>query len=118
MPNFELKNDTVATIPIETTDSAGTVEPAPSGDVFTVVSSAPASLGAAIGATAAGGPAVVLTPLVQASPGISVTVSDSDGLQQYVQLVDVVPDTSDTNVILDVADAVLASQPAPANPGP
>ena len=118
MPNFELPNDEVVTIPIETTNQAGVVEPVPAGDVFTVTSSLPNSLGAAIGTTAAGGPAVVLTPLVQASPGITITVSDSAGLAQYVQIVDIVADVTDTNIILDVADATHTSQPVPAATGP
>jgi hypothetical protein len=118
VPNFELPNDEVVTIPIQTTDSAGTVEPVPTGDVFTAVSSLPASLGVAIGATASGSPALVLTPLVQASPGITVTVSDSAGLVQAVQLVDIVPDVTDTNILLDVADATHVSQPVPTAPGP
>jgi hypothetical protein len=118
VPNFELNNDAVYTLPILTTNSAGTVEPPPAGDTFTVVSSNPASLGAAIGKTAAGGPAVVLTPLVQASPNITVTVSDSAGLIQAVQICDIVVDVSDTNVVLDTADATHTSQPVPTAPGP
>jgi hypothetical protein len=118
MPNYELANDEVSTITIKTTNSAGAVEPYPTGDVFSVTSSNPASLGVAIGADAAGNPAVVLTPLVQASPNITVTVSDSAGLIQAVQLVDIVQDVKDTNIILDVADAVLKSQPVPTAPGP
>src|SRR5271157_5708430 len=55
MANFELLTD----------EASGDPVPAPAGDTFTVVSSNPASLGAAIGATAAGNPAVVLTPLVR-----------------------------------------------------
>ena len=93
-------------------------KPPPAGDVFTVVSSAPNSLGAAIGKTAAGGPAVVLTPLVQASPNITITVSDSAGLVQAVQICDVVVDVADTNVVLDVADATHVAQPVPTAPGP
>lgn len=118
MPNFELNSDAVYTIPILTTNSAGTVEPAPAGDVFSVTSSAPASLAAGIGKTAAGGPAVVLTPLVQASPSITVTVSNSAGLVQAVQICDIVVDVAPTNVVLDIADATHVLQPTPSNPGP
>lgn len=117
MPNFELPNDEVVTIGIQTTNSAGTVEPVPSGDVFSAASSSP-SLGVAIGATAAGNPAVVLTPTVQASPNITVTISDSAGLKQATLVVDIVPDVTDTNIVLDVADATHASQPVPTAPGP
>lgn len=118
MPNFELASDEVATITIKTVNAAGSVEPYPAGDVFTAVSSNAASLGAAIGADASGNPALILTPLVQASPGISVTVSDSTGLVQAVQLVDIVVDVKPTNVVLDIADAVLSSQTTPTAPGP
>ena len=118
MPNFELPNDEVVTITIQTTDSAGTVEPVPAGDVFTAVSSLPASLGATIGVDASGAPALILTPLVQASPGIIVTVSDSAGLVQAVQIVDIVADVADTNIILDVSAATHVSQPVPTAPGP
>jgi hypothetical protein len=118
MPNFELNNDAVYTIPIETTNASGVVEPAPAGDVFSVTASNPTSLQAAIGTTAAGGPAVVLTPLVQASPNITVTVSDSAGLVQAVQICDIVVDVSPTNVVLDIADATHVSQSVPTAPGP
>lgn len=118
MANFELKNDTVATIAIQTATSGGTVEPAPSGDVFSVTSGNAASLGAAIGQDANGNPAVVLTPLVKVSPNIMVTVSDSAGLAVAKQLVDIVEDNTPTNVILDLPDATFASQPIPTAPGP
>jgi len=118
MPNFEVMNDAVYTVTIKTTNSAGTVEPTPAGDVFTAVSSNPASLRVAVGTDAAGNPAVVMTPLVQASPGLTVTVSDSSGLAQFVQIVDIVADVADTNIILDVADATHVSQPVPTAPGP
>lgn len=118
MANYELLNDQIVTITIKTTNSAGTVEPYPPGDVFTVVSSNPASLGVAIGADAAGNPAVVLTPLVKDSPGLTFTVSDSAGLAVAIQAVDIVDDTSDTNIVLDLADAAHVSQPVPTSPGP
>jgi len=118
VPNFELNDDAVYTVPILTTNSAGTVEPMPAGDVFTVVSSNPASLGMAIGATASGAPALILTPLVAASPNITGTVSDSAGLIVAVQLFDIVADVSDTNIVLDLADATHVAQPVPTAPGP
>lgn len=117
MANFELANDEVATIPILIDNAAGAAVPAPAGDTFTVTSSSP-SLGVAIGATTAGAPAVVLTPLVQASPGITVTVSDSAGLTSFAQLVDIVQDLTPKAITLDLADAVEVSQPAPTAPGP
>lgn len=119
MANFELANDEVATIPILVDDAAGAAVPAPTGDTFTVVSSNPASLGATIGVVAGGtAPALVLTPLVQASPGLSVTVSDSSGLASFTQLVDILEDTTPKAITLDVAAATEASQPVPTATGP
>lgn len=118
MANYELLNDQQVTITIKTTDAGGKVETYPAGDVFSVVSSNSASLDAKIGADAAGNPAVILTPLVQASPGLTFTVSDSAGLAVAIQAVDIVEDTSDTNIILDIADATHTSQPVPTAPGP
>jgi len=118
MANFELLNDEVVTIPILTDDASGDPVPAPAGDTFTVVSSNPASLGAAIGATAAGNPAVVLTPLVRVSPGLSITVNDSAKLSSYTQAVDIVADTTPQAITLDIADATEVSQPVPTAPGP
>lgn len=125
MPNLELNDDWVLSCPIVTTNSAGNVEPVPAGDVFSVAvthadgSDGSASLGAVIGTMADGTtPAVVLTPLVQASPSLNVTVSDSAGLAQFVQIVDIVPDVTPTNIMLDIADATHVSQPTPTTPGP
>lgn len=118
MPNYELKNDTVLTIPIHTADVSGTVEPPPAGDVFSVSSSNASSLGAAIAKDDNGNPTLVVTPLVQASPGITVVVSDSSGLTVASQVFDIVPDTTDTQIILDLADATTAAQAVPANTGP
>jgi hypothetical protein len=113
VPNFELKNDTVATIPIVTEDAAGNVVPATAGDTFTAVSSLPASLGVAVTNNA-----LVLTPLVQASPGLTVTVSDADGLTAATLTVDIVPDLSPTQVVLETADATTVPQAPPTAPGP
>lgn len=118
MANFELTDDEVLTVPILTQTATGTTEPALASDVFSVVSSNPASLNAVIGTTAAGNPAVVMNALVAASPGITITVSDSAGLVSAVQIVDIVPDNTPTNVVLDFADATSAPQPAPTAPGP
>jgi hypothetical protein len=118
MANYELQDDDVATVSIKTVSAGGVSEPVPAGDVFSVVSSNPASLQAVIGKDANGNPAVILTPLVQASPGLTVTVSDSAGLAVAIQAIDIVPDNSPKNIVLDLADAVLTSQPAPAAPGP
>lgn len=118
MANFEIPNDEVWTFTIETANASGTIEPVPVGDVFTVVSSAPASLGAAVGTDASGAPAVVVTPLVQLSPSISVTVSDAAGLSSFVQVFDIVADVTPTNIVLDLADGTHVAQPVPTAPGP
>ncbi len=118
MPNFELPNDEVVTITIKTTNASGTVEPMPAGDTFDVTSDNPTSLGVAVSTDSGGNPAIVLTPLVQASPGINVTVTDSAGLAAATLVVDIVEDVTPTNVILDVADATHVAQPVPAAPGP
>lgn len=118
MPNYELPNDEIDTITIKTQNAAGATEPIPSGDVFSVTSDHPASLGTAIGTDKGGNPALVLTPLVQASPGINVTVSDTAGLKVATLVVDIVQDVTPTNIVLDTADATHVSQPVPSNPGP
>lgn len=118
MANFELANDEVATIGILVDDASGAPVAAPAGDVFTVVSSNPASLGAAMGTTAAGGPAIVLTPLVQVSPGLQVTVTDSAGLTAFTQLIDIVQDTTPKAITLDITNAVEVAQPVPTATGP
>lgn len=112
MANYELANDEVATIPILTKDSAGDVVPPPAGDTFTATSSS-ASLGAAVN-----GASLVLTPMVKASPNITVSVADKSGLIMATLIVDIVPDMTPTNIVLDTADATLASQPVPTAPGP
>lgn len=118
MPNFELPNDEIVTVSILTQNGAGATEPPPASDTFMVTGSNPASLNAVLGTDAAGGPAVVMNALVKSSPGLTVTVSDSAGLAQYVLTVDIVEDVTPTNIVLDVADATHTSQPVPAAPGP
>lgn len=117
MANLQLMNDEVMTIGILTLDNVGGTVPAAAGDVFTVVSSNPAS-NAVMGATAAGGPAVVLNALVQVSPGLSFTVSDSAGLAAFTENVDIVDDTTPTAIGLDLADATSVPQPPPTAVGP
>ena len=118
MPNFELNNDDVYTIPIQTTNAGGVLEPAPAGDTFSVsANSNPAALAAQI-VSIPSGAALQLTPLVQASPNISVTVSDSAGLVAATQVFDIIQDAAPKNIVLDLADATTTSQPVPTNPGP
>lgn len=117
MANFEINDDWVVTATIKTTDAAGDTEPVPAGDVFSAASSSP-SLGVAIGADANGNPAVVMTPMVQASPNITVTVSDSAGLAMASFVVDIVPDVTPTNIVVDLSGATHTTQATPTAPGP
>jgi hypothetical protein len=118
MANIQLLNDTVMTLRIVALDAEGTVVPAPAGDTFTVASSNPASLAAALGAMADGGPAVVLTPLVQVSPGLSFTVQDSSGLPLFTDGVDIVGDDGAKTIGVDLTATQITAQPAPTAPGP
>ena len=116
MANFEIANDTVAFVPIQTLDSAGNVVPAPSGDTFTVTSSDTASLTATVGTMPSGPlqgqPAAVLTPLVQEAANITVTLTDADNLTAGVQIVDVIAGVATTD-FLDVSGAVTQPQVQP-----
>jgi hypothetical protein len=118
MANFQLQNDLIYTFTIHVENAAGALEPAPVGDTFTVVSSAPASLNAVIGADAAGNPAVVANALVVAGTGYTITTSDSAGLKVAVDTMDIVADTTPTQIALDTVDATTTSQAVPTNPGP
>ena len=118
MANFMLPNNQILTASIHVTDGAGGLEPAPVGDVFTVVSSNPVSLAAVLGTDAAGGPAVVMNALVAAGTGYTVTVTDAAGLTSSVTTIDIVADTSPANVVLDMVDATHVSQPVPTLTGP
>lgn len=118
MPNFELADDTVATITILTQDSAGVAVPPPAGDVFTATGDAPNALAVSTSTDANGNPVLILQPLVQAHPGANVTVSDSKGLTSAKLVVDIVPDINPTNIVLDTGHATLTPQPVPTAPGP
>lgn len=118
MANYELADDEVLTATILVRNAAGAVVAAPAGDVFSAVSSNPASLAATIGTDAHGAPALVATPLVQASPDITVTVSDSAGLTAFEQVFDIVQDVTPKAIGLDLADAALTPQAPPTAPGP
>jgi hypothetical protein len=118
MADFQIQNDLVYTFTIHVENAAGALEPAPAGDTFTVVSSAPTSLNAVIGADAAGNPAVVVNALVAAGTGYTVTTSDSAGLKVATNLFDIVADVTPTQLVLDTADGTTVSQPVPTAPGP
>jgi hypothetical protein len=118
MANLQLKNDEVMHIGILTLDNVGGIVPAAAGDVFSVVSSNPASLNAVIGTMASGAPAVVINALVQESPGLTFTVSDSAGLAVFTETVDIVIDTTPTAMGLDLTTIETSAQPVPTNVGP
>jgi hypothetical protein len=117
MPNLELPNDEILTILIKTNDGGGVAVPPPAGDTFSVTTSSP-SLNAVIVSDASGNPTVSINATVQASPSLSFTVSDKAGLAVATQIVDIVPDLTPTNIVLDIADATHVSQPVPTAPGP
>ena len=116
--NYQLMNDSVDTLTIVAKDAGGLIEPIPPGDTFTVVSSNPASLEALIVSDKNTNPAVQLRALVQLSPGLTITVSDSAGLTVDVQAVDIVADTKPRDIGLDLANVASTPQPVPTNPGP
>jgi hypothetical protein len=118
MPNFEIPNDEIITVSVKSTDTSGAVEPFPGGDIISVASSDVASLQAVVGVDASNNPAIILTPLVQKASNLTITVSDSAGLTQVVQIVDIVADVAPKNLVLDLADATHTSQPVPTTPGP
>lgn len=111
--NFAVPNDEIISIPIQTANSGGTVEPAPNGDTFSATSSDPASLSAAIDATS-GSAQLVLTPLVQNASNLTVTVNDTAGLAAASLVVDIVADVTPTQIILNTAAATHTGQPVPA----
>ena len=118
IPNYELSVAAVASVPIQTLDAGGNPVSPPAGDVFTVASSNTAALGTAVGTMPSGPlqgqPAAILTPLTSTpTPGITVTLTDSDGLTAGVQIVDLVADPPVTD-FLDISAAVTAPQPPPA----
>lgn len=130
MANFQLENDAVVAWPILTTNAGGLVEPAPSGDVFTVVSSNPASMNAVIGTATfppatTPAPAVLTNALVAESDpgnhggGLTFTITDSAGLKSATSpLIDIVVDATPVALDVGTTPVVVGSQPAPTAPGP
>ena len=118
MANYELANDSIDDIMITVNDAAGTVVPAPAGDVFTAVSGDPTMLTAVIGTMPsgpnAGAPSLRINAVKQLFSNITVTVSDADGLQSFDLVVDGVADVTPKAITLDVANAVHTPQPVPA----
>ena len=114
-----ISNDKIATLPLVFDNYAGTVVAPIAGDTF-AVSSSSASLDAAIGGTAAA-PTVVLTPMVQAGTGYTVTVSSAKGLAPIVLVVNITPDpTLATSMSVNTGAGFITTvvQAVPTAPGP
>lgn len=118
--NFQLYNDKVWTLPLQCQNAASVVQPFPSGSSPSAVSSNPASLNAEVALGTGGvGFKLILTPKVQASPSLTVTVTNV-GMTPAVFVVDVVPDPNILSVAVDdiPADVTTAPQNVPVAPGP
>ncbi len=123
MADFPLFNDTQYWFLITDDDAAGAVVAAPAGDVDSVVSSNAASIAMTVepmpSGASAGAPSVHVVPMVQATTGISCTLSDTAGLPMPVVVTfSVAPNPAPTSLALDTATVVTASQAIPAAPGP
>jgi hypothetical protein len=110
--NFQLYNDKVWTIPLKCKDATGADKPFPTSPV--AVSSNPASLGVAIGQSPW---VLILTPKVQTSPGLVVTLS-SVGADGTTFVVDIVADPNRLSVSVDSLAATSTVQNIPTAPGP
>ena len=115
--NFQLPNDQVVSVPIHTVNQFGIQLPIPNGDGFVAMSSLPASLNASVGSDSMGNPVLILTPLVQHSLGITVTLHDTAGLATVAFGVDIVADVP-TMIVLTPTQVIRGNQPIPTAPGP
>ena len=113
--SFQLYNDKVYTFPIAAHNALGASQPWGATNPL-AVSSNPASLGARV-IWQAPSFFLVLTPAVQASPGLSVTVSYT-GMASATLGVDIVPDPDLVSVAIDSSTATSVSQNVPTAPGP
>ena len=106
---YDLKNDSIDTIPIMGRDAAGDLVPLPAGTTPTVVNADPASLNAVVT-----GSNLVLNALVWpvAANGIRVEIDDGS-LTPQVMIVTIVDDLAPTSVGLDLANVTHATQPVP-----
>ena len=111
---MNLYNDKVYTFPIHAKNALGADQPWGATNPL-AVSSNPASLGARV-IWQAPDFFLVLTPAVQASPGLSVTVS-YNGMASAVLNVDIVPDPDLVSVVIDNSPTTVP-QNVPTNPGP
>ena len=112
MSNYELKNDSVDTIPIRGRDSAGDLVPLPTGTTPSAKSSNPAALQATVV-----GESLELRALVPTATGITVEVDDGT-LTPFTLVVDIVQDVTPTSVALDLGAVTHTTQPVPPAPAP
>ncbi len=120
--NFQLYNDKVWTFPLKSQNALGVSTALPGTANPAAVSSNPASLGAAIIATGPPtggitGYSLVLTPKVQASPGLTATVSNV-GMAPVIFAVDIVADPNLLSVMVDTVGDTTTAQNIPTAPGP
>lgn len=117
-PLVSVFNDKITSISIQFLNAGGGNVAAPAGDTLSAVSSAPGSLSATIGGTATA-PLLVLTPLVRAGTGYTVTVSDSLGVTPAAITVDITPDPAvPAQLQLIYTLPTTVPQPIPSAPGP
>ncbi len=114
--NFQVYNNKIWTFPLRCQNAAAVSQPFPAGSSFAVVSSNPASLTAAATAVT-GGYNLVLTPKVQASPGLTVTVTTA-GMAPAVFMVDIVADPNLLSVVVDTTAPTTTPLAIPVAPGP
>jgi hypothetical protein len=117
--NFQLYNDKVWTFSIKPQNAAGVAQPWPANSSPQAVSSNPASLVAGVQLGSNNTFTLVLTPKVQVSPGLTVTVTNS-GMAPLVFVVDIVADPDLLTVAADTvaADITTTPQNIPVAPGP
>jgi hypothetical protein len=109
---YELKNDSIDTIPFKGSDAANDLVDLPTGVVLTVTNADPASLNAVMN-----GNNLVMNALVPAASNISVVVDDGSGpLNAFEYSVSIVADLTPVSVAPDTANIAHATQPVPAAP--
>ncbi len=115
--NFQLYNDKTYTFPLQCKNASGVVQPWPTTGAWPVaVSDNPGSLAASVTYVAPSFK-LVLKPMVQASPNISVTVSYI-GMGPAIFVADIVADPDLISVAVDASGVTTATQSIPTNTGP
>ncbi len=113
MSDTQLYNDRVYAYPLVAMQNGATVA-FPAG--LSAASSLPNSLGAAIGGTESA-PILYLTPKVQASVGITVTVTGAS-MAPLVEVYDIVADPNLVSIALGSGAPTTSAQNVPTAPGP